>query len=130
MEPKGTKNPSFSSAQVLHANLATMGLVKTLPYLVMFAASNLGGWAGDYLINVRHASVAGGRKWVNTAGFWGAAVALMLMPGRPRLREGGGLGEPRFSSFLEIDMEHCSYFGVGGSFLFCAMRSPWAQFWC
>lgn len=27
-------------AQVLHANLASMGAIKTLPYLVMFVASN------------------------------------------------------------------------------------------
>ncbi|PSC75289.1 putative anion transporter 5 [Micractinium conductrix] len=67
--------------KVLHASLASLGAVKTLPYLLMFAASNAGGWAGDYIINVRRRSVAAGRKLVNTAGFWSAAVALMLMPG-------------------------------------------------
>lgn len=67
--------------KVLHADLATMGLIKTLPYLTMFAASNAGGWAGDYLINVKRRSVAAGRKVVNTAGFWAAAAALALMPG-------------------------------------------------
>ena len=67
--------------QVLHADLATLGAVKTLPYLIMFAASNAGGWTGDWMINVRRRSVAAGRKLVNTAGFWAATVALMLMPG-------------------------------------------------
>ncbi|PRW51088.1 putative anion transporter 5 [Chlorella sorokiniana] len=66
--------------QVLHANLAAMGSVKALPYLLMFAASNAGGWAGDWLINSGRCSVAAGRKFVNTAGFWSAAAALMLMP--------------------------------------------------
>ncbi|KAL4429992.1 hypothetical protein ABPG77_004362 [Micractinium sp. CCAP 211/92] len=67
--------------KVLHADLAHMGTIKALPYLLMFAASNAGGWAGDWVINVRRRSVAAGRKLVNTAGFWSAAVALMLMAG-------------------------------------------------
>jgi ACS family sodium-dependent inorganic phosphate cotransporter len=67
--------------QVLHASLSSMGAVKALPYLTMFAASNAGGWTGDWVINVRRRSVAAGRKLVNTAGFWAAAAALMLMPG-------------------------------------------------
>lgn len=67
--------------KILHANIASLGLVKMLPYLTMFAASNAGGWAGDYLITVGKKSIAGGRKAVNTAGFWTAAAALLLMPG-------------------------------------------------
>ena len=39
------------------------------------------GWAGDWLINSGRCSVAAGRKVINTAGFWSAAAALMLMPG-------------------------------------------------
>ena len=56
------------AAQVLHANLAQAGSAKTLPYLVMFVTSNAGGWAGDYLIASRRASVAGARKAVNSVG--------------------------------------------------------------
>jgi ACS family sodium-dependent inorganic phosphate cotransporter len=67
--------------KILDANIASLGLVKTLPYLTMFAASNAGGWAGDYLITVGKKSVAEGRKAVNTAGFWTASAALLLMPG-------------------------------------------------
>lgn len=55
-------------AQVLHANLASLGGAKTAPYLVMFLTSNLGGWTGDYLIAQQATSVAGGRKAVNTIG--------------------------------------------------------------
>ena len=55
-------------AQVLHANLASLSGTKTAPYLVMFLTSNLGGWAGDYLITQRITSTAGGRKAVNTIG--------------------------------------------------------------
>eukprot|EP00887_Chlorella_sp_A99_P001216 scaffold14.g1216.t1 len=67
--------------KVLHAGLGSLGPLRVLPYLTMFAASNAGGWAGDYLINARRRSVAAGRKLVNTAGFWAAAAALALMPG-------------------------------------------------
>ena len=74
--------------KVLHINLANLGLIKTLPYITMFAASNAGGWVGDYLINVGRRSVAGGRKAVNTAGFWAAAAALMLMPGATSIGSG------------------------------------------
>lgn len=76
--------PAPRSLQVLHADLAHMGTVKALPYLLMFAASNAGGWAGDWVINVRRRSVAAGRKLVNTVGFWSAAVALLLMAGARR----------------------------------------------
>jgi hypothetical protein len=69
-----------------------MGGAKTLPYLAMFAASNAGGWTGDHLINVRRRSVAAGRKLVNSAGFWSAAVALMLMPGTRLRGRCSGLG--------------------------------------
>ena len=57
-------------AQVLHANLASLSGMKTAPYLVMFLTSNLGGWAGDYLITQRITSTAGGRKAVNTIGIF------------------------------------------------------------
>ena len=53
---------------MLHTNLASLSSAKTLPYLVMFLTSNLGGWAGDYLIARRITSTAGGRKAVNTIG--------------------------------------------------------------
>ena len=66
---------------LLKVELSSLGALKTLPYLMMFLMSNAGGWAGDWVINVRRRSVAAGRKLVNTAGFWSAAVALMLMAG-------------------------------------------------
>lgn len=53
---------------MLHANLASLGGVKTLPYLAMFATSNLGGWFGDYLIHQRKVPTATARKLVNTVG--------------------------------------------------------------
>jgi ACS family sodium-dependent inorganic phosphate cotransporter len=45
-----------------------MGPLKALPYLVMFALSNAGGWAGDALILRWHQPVAAARKAVNTIG--------------------------------------------------------------
>jgi hypothetical protein len=53
---------------VLHADLAKLGAVKTLPYLFMFGMSNVGGWAGDWLIAKRHRSVVAARKIVNSVG--------------------------------------------------------------
>ena len=62
------RRPNACGVQVLHANLASLSGTKTAPYLVMFLTSNLGGWAGDYLITQRITSTAGGRKAVNTIG--------------------------------------------------------------
>ena len=42
--------------------------MKTLPYIVMFLMSNVGGLAGDWLIMQRGMSVGAGRKAVNTIG--------------------------------------------------------------
>lgn len=53
---------------VLKVELSGTGAIKTLPYLVMFLMSNVGGWAGDWFITKRKMSVAGGRKAVNTLG--------------------------------------------------------------
>lgn len=52
---------------------------KALPYLAMFACSNAGGWAGDWLIS-NSWRVADARKAVNAAGMLSGAAALMLMP--------------------------------------------------
>ena len=52
---------------VLHASLSGTGSVKMLPYLVMFAMSNAGGYAGEWLI-ARRATVARARKIVNSIG--------------------------------------------------------------
>ena len=65
---------------VLHAPLQSVGVAKTLPYLTMFFTSNAGAWLGDYVIKERGASVAAGRKLVNSCGFLAAAFMLCLMP--------------------------------------------------
>ena len=54
--------------QVLHADLASLGAIKTLPYLAMFASSNMGNWLGDHLIHRRKVPTARARKTVNTIG--------------------------------------------------------------
>ncbi|KAG2483091.1 hypothetical protein HYH03_018029 [Edaphochlamys debaryana] len=66
---------------VLKVELSSLGGAKTVPYLVMFLMSNVGGWAGDWLILKRRNSTATARKAVNTLGFVSSAIALMLMPG-------------------------------------------------
>jgi len=57
-------------SSVLKVELASLGGAKTLPYLVMFLTSNLGGWVGDLLILKHRLSVAAARKSVNTVGEW------------------------------------------------------------
>lgn len=48
--------------------LSSLGGMKTLPYIVMFLMSNVGGLMGDWLIMQRKMSVGAGRKAVNTMG--------------------------------------------------------------
>jgi hypothetical protein len=67
-----------ASFSVLKADLASLGGFKTLPYLVMFLTSNLGGWVGDFLILRRRFSVAAARKWVNTIGELFCHACLLL----------------------------------------------------
>lgn len=72
----------------LHAELAATGSVKTLPYFLMFLASNLGGWLGDYLITSLSIPVAFGRKIVNTFGFLTSALGLFFMSRAGSLNQG------------------------------------------
>ena len=53
---------------VLKVELSSLGGMKTLPYIVMFLMSNVGGLMGDWLIMQRKMSVGAGRKAVNTIG--------------------------------------------------------------
>lgn len=53
---------------MLRVDLASLGVLKPLPYLVMFFMSNVGGWVGDALILRQKQSVAAARKAVNTIG--------------------------------------------------------------
>lgn len=57
---------------VLHANLSSAGSTKMLPYLVMFAMSNVGNAGGEWLIG-RGAPVARARKTVNSVGAQGCS---------------------------------------------------------
>lgn len=71
--------PTYFSA-LIGTDLGHVGFGKPVPYLVMFATSNAGGWLGDWLIS-RHAfPVGAARKAVNCAGFWGTACLLLAMP--------------------------------------------------
>ncbi|KAK9806410.1 hypothetical protein WJX73_003076 [Symbiochloris irregularis] len=74
--------------QVLKVNLKDAGSSKMVPYLAMFACSNLGGWAGDHLITQRAYPVEAARKTVNTVGFVGTSLALLAMPAARTLRGG------------------------------------------
>ncbi|KAK2079250.1 hypothetical protein QBZ16_002941 [Prototheca wickerhamii] len=74
--------------KVLGTDLSAMGSAKTLPYLTMFATSNAGGWAGDWLITRGRVGVGAARKAVNSLGFWAAAATLVCMPGAGSLGAG------------------------------------------
>ena len=77
--------------KVLGTDLSAMGSAKTLPYLTMFATSNAGGWAGDWLITRGRVGVGAARKAVNSLGFWAAAATLVCMPGAGSLGAGVAL---------------------------------------
>jgi len=65
---------------VLKVELSSLGWLKTLPYIIMFLMSNVGGWAGDWFILKQKFPVGRARKTVNTLGMISSAIALMLMP--------------------------------------------------
>eukprot|EP00210_Caulerpa_lentillifera_P006519 g6226.t2 len=79
--------PTFFT-DLLKTELASAGTVKTLPYVLMFLAANLGGWLGDHFINSWSTPVALGRKIVNTIGFITTAIGLVFMSGALSLNEG------------------------------------------
>eukprot|EP00798_Chlamydomonas_sp_ICE-L_P007480 gene7480-625_t len=78
--PTPVKRMMMSSAIVVKVDLASLGWMKTMPYLAMFLMSNVGGYMGDWLILRRKQPVGRARKTVNTLGFLSSAAALMLMP--------------------------------------------------
>jgi hypothetical protein len=61
-------NTLVMPSSVLKVELSSLGGMKTLPYIVMFVMSNVGGLAGDWLILQRKMSIGAGRKVVNTIG--------------------------------------------------------------
>lgn len=63
----------------LGSDLASLGPLKALPYMIMFMMANVGGFAGDVLIFRHHYSVTAARKLVNTTGFVGAGIAVVMM---------------------------------------------------
>jgi len=71
--------PTYCDA-LLGAPLSSLGGLKALPYLIMFAATNAGAWAGDGLMAARRWPPGRARKAVNTAGFGAAVLALLAMP--------------------------------------------------
>lgn len=68
---------------VLKANLAALGPVKTLPYLVMFVMSNVGNLCGDWLITRRRWPVAAARKAVNSVGTGSVPPEIPPLPAVP-----------------------------------------------
>ncbi len=76
--------PTYCVAR-LGTDLASLGAVKTLPYVVMFVSSNLGAWAGDWLIAMRRWPVARARKAVNTSGACMLGLCTIISrPGMPQ----------------------------------------------
>lgn len=64
----------------LQLSLEEMGFYKMVPFLNMFAFSNIGGVIADHLISKRILSVTGTRKVLNTIGFVVASLALLALP--------------------------------------------------
>ena len=64
---------------VIKVQLTGLGLAKSLPYLMMFGASNFGGIAGEYLIVTLNFSTKWARTILNTAGLGLSAVTIFCM---------------------------------------------------
>ncbi|KAI4342208.1 hypothetical protein MLD38_026858 [Melastoma candidum] len=64
----------------LQLSLQDMGTSKMMPYFNMFIFSNIGGVVADHLITRKILSVTSTRKFLNTAGFLVASVALVALP--------------------------------------------------
>ena len=78
--------PTYFEA-LIGRKLDSIGIGKPVPYIVMFAMSNAGGWLGDWLIDAG-CSVATARKSVNSAGFWFTVALLLLMPAARTVSQG------------------------------------------
>lgn len=131
--------PTFFSA-VLGRDLAALGpLPKALPYLAMFACSNAGGWAGDWLIAPpRSWRVADARKAVNAAGMLSASLALLLMPalaqggGKGAGGGGGGGGSASSTAITSVAFDHSGSYlavagGPGGVKVYQTGKSEWRE---
>jgi MFS transporter, ACS family, solute carrier family 17 (sodium-dependent inorganic phosphate cotransporter), other len=72
---------------LLGRDLQSIGIGKPIPYIVMFAMSNVGGWMGDALIGHGY-SVAASRKAINSIGFWTTVLLLLVMPAARTVTQG------------------------------------------
>lgn len=54
--------------QVLKTDVADLGSLRTMPYLVMFASSNFGGWLGDALVTRQQYATVLARRTINSIG--------------------------------------------------------------
>lgn len=79
------------------------------------------------LINSRRHGVAAGRKLVNTAGFWSAALALMLMPGEGSC-EGGWLSAACHAAH-RCTSNRCATHPPPSPACCRQARAPWAAGW-
>eukprot|EP00242_Pyramimonas_sp_CCMP2087_P006381 CAMPEP_0198206246 /NCGR_PEP_ID=MMETSP1445-20131203/9780_1 /TAXON_ID=36898 /ORGANISM="Pyramimonas sp., Strain CCMP2087" /LENGTH=435 /DNA_ID=CAMNT_0043878865 /DNA_START=328 /DNA_END=1635 /DNA_ORIENTATION=+ len=66
--------------KALKMDMSQAAFMNQLPYLVMFVFSNVGGIIADRLIGRMGVPVGTTRKMLNTTGFVGAALVLMLLP--------------------------------------------------
>ena len=64
---------------VVKVQLTGLGLFKAFPYLAMFAASNFGGFAGEYMVLTLQVSTKWTRTLINTCGLGLSAVTIYLM---------------------------------------------------
>lgn len=72
---------------IIKIPLSSLGNVKAMPFLLMFACSNVGGVLGDRMI-LGGISVARTRKTINTVGFVIAAAAQLGLAGAESMKAG------------------------------------------
>ncbi|XP_026315259.1 putative inorganic phosphate cotransporter [Hyposmocoma kahamanoa] len=71
-----TEMPSYFS-QVLGVDIKSNGIMSALPYLAMYVLSFPLGYLADLSLKKKWLSISASRKWSNSIGFYGPAVALI-----------------------------------------------------
>jgi ACS family sodium-dependent inorganic phosphate cotransporter len=66
--------------QALGVDLSAVGLYTMIPFLVSFLALNAAGWVSDFLLR-RGLGITAARKLMQTVGFTGPAIFLILIGG-------------------------------------------------
>ncbi|XP_075977973.1 putative inorganic phosphate cotransporter [Anticarsia gemmatalis] len=73
-----TEIPTYMK-QVMGVDIKSNGIISALPYLAMYLMSFPFGFATDYILKKKWLSITACRKWSNSIGHFGPAIALITL---------------------------------------------------